>query len=689
MNIKSGISSAADNFSFKAKINGTVIAVFAVLLLASAYATYSVQSNQLETALTKNAVRNVEVFQAQIRSDAEGLTRALTGLTRLEPFLRNLKEQNRDALLAAAGPVFSKLKQENNITHMYFFDTNGVTFLRAHNPAQFGDQNKRNSFKLARESGKTGVSLDMGKNYFSLRAVTPVTYNGEQIGYMEVAQEIDHIFKLTSNITGDNVSALLNKDYQQSQGTELKGNTVGNYTMLESTEVETALRLAEGLGSHLKSAVSYSGFVGNHFTSVSPLKDGSGNNAGVLMFHHDISGDRSVMWSKIVETFMIQAAVLILGLIALAVVIRSTLSILGGDPAYARKISNEIASGNLGIDIDTDTRDQSSLLYSMKNMRNRLTEVVQGIAGVSQNISTATEEIASGNTSLSQRTEEQASSLEETASSMEEMTGTVKQNADSAAEAKQMADANRQRAAAGAEVVSRTVNAMSEINASSTRIADIIGTIDGIAFQTNLLALNAAVEAARAGDQGRGFAVVASEVRSLAQRSADAAKEIKGLIEDSVGKVKAGTLLVDESGKTLQQIMEGTQKMADIVAEIAAASIEQASGIDQVNNAISQMDNMTQENAALVEEAAASSRAMQEQVVGLNEMISFFRVDTSNRIGTDRATTALGSGNSQGAHSFKSPVYGAGKVARSKPAAVIAADRNNSSASKASEWEQF
>ena len=264
-------------------------------------------------------------------------------------------------------------------------------------------------------------------------------------------------------------------------------------------------------------------------------------------------------------------------------------------------------------------------------MTGHLRQIVGNVLDNTESITHSSQEIAAGNASLSQRTEEQASSLEETASSMEEMTGTVKQNADSAAEAKQLADANRKRAAGGAEVVTRTVKAMGEINDSSNRIADIIGTIDGIAFQTNLLALNAAVEAARAGEQGRGFAVVASEVRSLAQRSADAAKEIKKLIEDSVSKVKAGTALVDESGKTLEEIIEGTQKVADIVAEIAAASIEQASGIDQVNNAVTQMDNMTQDNAALVEEAAAAARSLEEQARVMTEVMDFFKFG-DNRI---------------------------------------------------------
>jgi len=310
--------------------------------------------------------------------------------------------------------------------------------------------------------------------------------------------------------------------------------------------------------------------------------------------------------------------------------------------ARAVNVSKRIAEGNLDNEIEITSRDETGqLLESLKVMSDSLSTIVTEVMSSTTTIANASSEIALGNANLSQRTEEQASSLEETASSMEEMTGTVKQNADSAAQARQLAEANRQRASQGADVVSRTVEAMGKINDSSTRIADIISTIDGIAFQTNLLALNAAVEAARAGDQGRGFAVVASEVRSLAQRSAEAAKEIKSLIEDSVGKVKAGTQLVGESGTVLDEIIEGTQKVADIIAEIAAASQEQASGIDQVNNAVTQMDTMTQDNAALVEEAAAASRSMEEQAANLRNQMAFFRLaDQQHRIRSAGAGTA-------------------------------------------------
>ncbi len=255
-----------------------------------------------------------------------------------------------------------------------------------------------------------------------------------------------------------------------------------------------------------------------------------------------------------------------------------------------------------------------------------LQSTVSEIRRSSKNISTASSEIAQGNTDLSQRTEEQAASLQETASSMEQLTSTVKQNADNAREANTLAATTRQQAEKGGEVVNHAIEAMAEINDSSRKISDIIGVIDEIAFQTNLLALNAAVEAARAGEQGRGFAVVASEVRNLAQRSAAAAKEIKTLIKDSVSKVEDGTRLVDESGNTLQEIVTMVKKVSNIIAEIAAASQEQSQGIEQVNKAVTHMDEATQQNAALVEEAAAASESLDEQCHSLDQMVRVFKL---------------------------------------------------------------
>lgn len=257
----------------------------------------------------------------------------------------------------------------------------------------------------------------------------------------------------------------------------------------------------------------------------------------------------------------------------------------------------------------------------------KLTTVVQEIQDASFAVKSGSYEISSGNQNLSQRTEEQAASLEETSSAMEQMTATVRQSADNARQANTLARSARDTAETGGRVVGNAVEAMSEINASSKKIADIIGVIDEIAFQTNLLALNASVEAARAGDQGRGFAVVASEVRNLAGRSATAAREIKDLIKDSVGKVEEGSKLVNQSGEVLAEIVTAVKKVTDIIEEIAVGSSEQAAGIDEVSKAVTQMDEMTQQNAALVEESAAASVSLGEQAEGLERLIGFFKIN--------------------------------------------------------------
>jgi len=306
---------------------------------------------------------------------------------------------------------------------------------------------------------------------------------------------------------------------------------------------------------------------------------------------------------------------------------RDVRSQLGGDPAYAAGIVRSIASGDLGVEVVTRPDDRQSLLFFMKEMRASLAGIVGQVRTGANAIASATTQIAAGNLDLSARTEQQAGSLEETASSMEEMTSTVKQNADNAVKANQLAISAAQIAEQGGAVVTQVVDTMASINASSRKVAEIIGVIDGIAFQTNILALNAAVEAARAGEQGRGFAVVASEVRNLAQRSAGAAREIKALIGDSVGQVNTGTKLVEQAGTTMHAVLESIRRVTDMMTEISAASSEQTSGIEQINQAVTQMDTVTQQNAALVEEGAAAATALQEQAEKLNQVVGFFRLD--------------------------------------------------------------
>ncbi|MDY7576177.1 methyl-accepting chemotaxis protein [Actimicrobium sp. CCI2.3] len=320
------------------------------------------------------------------------------------------------------------------------------------------------------------------------------------------------------------------------------------------------------------------------------------------------------------------ALALLVGVIAAVTITRTLMRQLGGEPDYAADIVNRIAAGDLTVQVALRPGDNSSLLSAMDHMRANLNEIVGQVRQGTDTMATASAQIASGNLDLSARTEQQASALEETASSLEELTATVRQNADNARQANALALSSTDIAVKGGSVVSQMITTMSAIDESSKKIADIISVIDGIAFQTNILALNAAVEAARAGEQGRGFAVVATEVRSLAHRSAAAAKQIKLLIDDSVTNVGNGTKLVDAAGQTMGDIVGSVKRVTDIIGEITSASQEQTAGIEQINQAVTQMDEVTQQNAALVEEAAAAAQSLQEQATSLSQMVSVFQV---------------------------------------------------------------
>ena len=351
-------------------------------------------------------------------------------------------------------------------------------------------------------------------------------------------------------------------------------------------------------------------------------------------------GDETFANARLVMSALGALALLVAVGVAM-LIIRSLLKALGGEPSEAAELARAVSQGDFTHTVALKAGDTQSLMASLGAMQSNLAQIVATVRTGSEGVATASAEIAEGNNDLSARTEQQASALEQTAASMEELGATVKQNADSARQANQLAQSASTIAIEGGTVVGQVVETMKGINESSRKISDIISVIDGIAFQTNILALNAAVEAARAGEQGRGFAVVASEVRSLAGRSAEAAKEIKVLINASVERVEHGTTLVDQAGATMSEVVHSIRRVTDIMGEISAASNEQASGVAQVGEAVIQMDQTTQQNAALVEEMAAAASSLKGQANDLVQAVAFFKIAARTGVASSMPRTAV------------------------------------------------
>ncbi len=503
-------------------------------------------------------------------------------------------------------------QRDGTIRTVEVTDDKGVVVLRGHNPGRKGDDKSQHPQVRTALNGQSisGLTVSPTTNEVAQDAVFPIRLDDRIVGTFKIGSylRVDTATYL-KNLIGVEVAFWVNGQIDVSTLDGLQANAL---TAILAQMQDGDFPIVE-IGNQ-----SYN--MARHPLSVDVVP----NTYVLLLMSRESLEQRSSGY--LYAYLSLGAGLVILALGVSALIARQFTRRLGGEPDDIAYLAKRLSEGDLTVEFDHGI--QSTGIYAaLRETEIQLKQMVGQIKAVSHQVNQAAAEIAQGNTDLSKRTESQAASLEETAASMEQITSTVKQSAANALQADQLAvDACRQ-AQHGGQVVQQAVEAMQTISESSHRIANIINVIDEIAFQTNLLALNAAVEAARAGEQGRGFAVVAGEVRNLAQRSADAAREIKDLITDSVAKVESGSRLVQVSGKTLREIVDSVQKVTTIVAEITAATREQASGIEQVNQAISSMDEVTQQNAALVEQVTAASQAMSEQVGDLERLIAFFKLD--------------------------------------------------------------
>ena len=495
------------------------------------------------------------------------------------------------------------------------------------------------------------VSLSIGA-WFTSKAVSSIDATGSVD--FPVLEETSTLITDVQAVANTFKSAIIEGDQERLAQTEVLAQVVRSRAARIASVLghqELGQRLANGFESYFKPAKAGTEWmmgmaktdekasVAQAEAALTALQKDlrESNDAARAQFGEGIARSEAYV-HRALNVTIVSALVVVLALIAVShLVVRAVWRKLGGEPEYAQEIAAAVAAGELSMEIRTADGDEASLLAALKRMKQKLESMIGDIQLAGNSIRIASSEIATGNADLSARTESQAGSIEEVASAMEELNATVKKNVEHAVEASTKSVSASEVAERGGHAVEQVVLTMDDIHRSAARIADITGVIDGIAFQTNILALNAAVEAARAGEQGRGFAVVATEVRNLAQRSASAAREIKQLIQDSVAKVEAGTATVHQAGATMAEILASVKEVAAIVNGITTASQEQSAGIAEINRAVVQMDAMTQQNAAMVEQAMAAASALQEQAESLARSLAVFRVSRSRTVAMDES----------------------------------------------------